>query len=193
MKQSMKSSKTISHDANNGTLHGAICVATVSKAFGTAGEIIIKFTSAAPESLYELLEKPAKAKKVPMFIEFDALPVPFFIERFAFKGSSGASVKFTTVNDLKYAEELVGKKILMELEEENAGLEGFTVIDQSGREVGKVSHFLDYPMNPCLEIARTGNGATFVTPVNEELLLDIKPEKRTIVLSIPVGIETLND
>lgn len=177
-------------DANHGVLHGAVCVATVSKAFGTSGEILVKFTPDAPDSLFDMLEEGCK---LPMFINFENLPVPFYIEKLNFRGSNGAILKFTTVNDLSYAEELTGAKIYMELAEgsESEGLVGFTALNKDGGEIGIVSGFLDIPMNPCLEISRKGAGS-FVTPVNEELLLDIDEDKRTITIIVPVGLEDLN-
>lgn len=183
-----RTAKTL--DANNGVLHGAVCVATVSKAFGTSGEILVKFTPDAPDSLFDMLEEGCK---LPMFINFENLPVPFYIEKLNFRGSNGAILKFTTVNDLSYAEELVGAKIYMELaqESESQGLVGFTALNRDGSEIGIVSGFLDIPMNPCLEISRKGSGS-FVTPVNEELLLDIDEDKRTITIIVPAGLEDIN-
>lgn len=190
MAKTRKNNSARKFDANNGVLHGAVCVATVSKAFGTSGEILVKFTPDAPDSLFDTLEEGCK---LPMFINFENLPVPFYIEKLNFRGSNGAILKFTTVNDLSYAEELVGAKIYMELaqESESQGLVGFTALNRDGSEIGIVSGFLDIPMNPCLEISRKGSGS-FVTPVNEELLLDIDEDKRTITIIVPDGLEDLN-
>lgn len=190
MARTKKSRTARSFDANKGILHGALCVATVSKAFGTDGEILVKFTPDAPDSLFDMLEKGCH---LPMFINFENLPVPFYIEKISFRGSNGAIIKFATVNDLSYAEELTGSKIFMELAEENEsqGLVGFTALDEKGMEIGKISAFLDIPMNPCLEISRKDSGS-FVTPVNEDLLLDINEDERTISIIVPQGLQDLN-
>ena len=50
-----------------------IAVAQVLKSNGTDGELLLGFNGFGPEDI-DLME--------PVFIEFDGLPVPFFIESF---------------------------------------------------------------------------------------------------------------
>ena len=58
-------------------------IARVLKSYGTEGEILVGFREIGPEDLN---------LKEPVFIMFDGLPVPFFIESFQPKGSSKALV-----------------------------------------------------------------------------------------------------
>ena len=75
--------------ANSGKLENPIAVAHIVKSYNTNGEIVVKLTN----DLLEDLER-----KEPVFIYFDELPVPFFIEKFSTKGNSGAVIKFDNVN-----------------------------------------------------------------------------------------------
>lgn len=77
-------------------------VARVLKSNGTEGEILIGFREISPEDLNQ---------KEPVFITFDGLPVPFFIESFSRKGTNRALAHLTGVKNLEDAEELVGKDI----------------------------------------------------------------------------------
>ncbi len=67
---------------------GLLQIAQVLKSNGTEGEIILGFRDFGPEDI-DLLE--------PVFIYFDGLPVPFFIESFSKKGNSKAVVRLTGV------------------------------------------------------------------------------------------------
>ena len=97
-------------------------------------------------------------KKEPVFIIFDGLPVPFF----------------------KIDPDSI------ELDEDEAMAEfliGFKVKDQSGKQVGEISDYFNYPNNPCIEL----NGEHLV-PFNEDLILKLDHKKRIISMTIPGGI-----
>ena len=49
--------------------------------------------------------------KEPVFINFDGLPVPFFIQDLQQKGTSKAVVHLNDVNSLEDAEEIVGRAV----------------------------------------------------------------------------------
>ena len=63
-------------------------VAQVLKSNGTDGELVMGFREIAPEDI-NLQE--------PVFIIFDGLPVPFFIESFAKRGNTKALVHITDI------------------------------------------------------------------------------------------------
>ena len=103
-------------------------VAQVLKSNGTDGELVLGFREAAPEDI-NLNE--------PVFIVFDGLPVPFFIESFTRRGNTKALVRLTGINSMEDVEEIVGKAVYVEedslpelsLEEDGfAALVGWTVL-----------------------------------------------------------------
>ena len=129
-------------------------------------------------------------RKEPVFIEFDGLPVPFFIEDIRPKGSGKAVVHLTAILSLEDSEELVGRLILSPdslsgEEPEELSFDGWTLLDK-GRKVGVVSGVEPFPGNPCLTVD-TPSGEVMV-PLHEDLILSADPASRVLDLDIPEGL-----
>ncbi|MBQ8809312.1 MAG: hypothetical protein IJZ69_03150 [Bacteroidales bacterium] len=182
-------------------------VAQVLKSNGTDGEFVMGFREIAPEDI-NLNE--------PVFIVFDGLPVPFFIESFTKRGNSKALVRLTDICSMEDVEEITGKAVYIEednlpemsLEEDGyAALIGWTLLmpeipDQVGEdmeedtslpaltgniyEVGEITDFIDIPNNPCIEV-ETESGAVMI-PLHEDLILSVDPEYQEIIMQIPAGL-----
>ena len=172
-------------------------IAQVLKSNGTDGELVMGFREIAPEDI-NLNE--------PVFIVFDGLPVPFYIESFTKRGNSKALVRLTDISSMEDVEEIAGKAVYIEegnlpemsLEEDGyAALVGWTVLtpeipDQVGDdgmtliEVGEITDFIDIPNNPCIEV-ETENGAVMI-PLHEDLILSVDPEYQEIIMQIPAGL-----
>ena len=172
-------------------------IAQVLKSNGTDGELVLGFREIAPEDI-NLNE--------PVFIVFDELPVPFYIESFTKRGNSKALVRLTDISSMEDVEEIAGKAVYIEednlpemsLEEDGyAALVGWTVLtpeipDQVGDdemtliEVGEITDFIDIPNNPCIEV-ETENGAVMI-PLHEDLILSVDPEYQEIIMQIPAGL-----
>ena len=147
----------------------------ILKSYGTDGGVIIS----APEVDIE------ERKTEPAFIEFDGLPVPFFIEEVTPRGGAKYFVKLEDIDTLEQAEELVGKEINFDEDGDEDGDEivGYTLFDQNGRRIGEITAFEDIPGNPCVEIA---GGA--LIPCPDECILDVDQKKKTIKLQIAEGL-----
>ena len=178
-------------------------IAQVLKSNGTDGELVLGFREIAPEDI-NLNE--------PVFIIFDGLPVPFYIESFTKRGNSKALVHLTDICCMEDVEEIAGKAVYIEeenlpemsLEEDGyAALIGWTVLtpgvpeqeendggedngDCELYEVGEITDFLDIPKNPCIEV-ETENGAIMI-PLHEDLILSVDPEYQEIIMQIPAGL-----
>jgi 16S rRNA processing protein RimM len=172
-------------------------IAQVLKSNGTDGELVLGFREIAPEDI-NLQE--------PVFIIFDGLPVPFYIESFTERGNTKALVRLTDISSMEDVEEIAGKAVYIEddqatemsLEEDGfAALVGWMVLtpeipDQVGDddmaliEVGEITEFYDIPNNPCIEV-ETENGAVMI-PLHEDLILSIDPEYQEIIMQIPAGL-----
>jgi 16S rRNA processing protein RimM len=142
----------------------------------------------------------------PVFIVFDGLPVPFYIESFSKRGNTKALVRLTDIRSMEDVEEIAGKAVYIEaeempelsLEEDGyAALVGWMVLtpeipDQAGDddmaliEVGEITDFLDIPNNPCIEV-ETENGAVML-PLHEDFILGLDPEYQEIIMQIPAGL-----
>ena len=182
-------------------------VAQVLKSNGTDGELVLGFREIAPEDI-NLQE--------PVFIVFDGLPVPFYIESFAKRGNTKALVRLTGICSMEDVEEISGKAVYIEedklpemsIEEDGyAALVGWVLLTPAGDfstslemteeesemteepeliEVGEVTDFLDIPNNPCIEV-ETENGAVMI-PLHEDLILSVDPEYQEIIMQIPAGL-----
>ena len=182
-------------------------VAQVLKSNGTDGELVMGFREIAPEDIN---------LKEPVFIYFDGLPVPFFIESFSRRGNTKALVHLTGISSMEDVEEIAGKIVYvaentlpeLTLEEDGyAALVGWIVLtpaedfstslemteDEAEMseepefiEVGEITDFVDIPNNPCIEV-ETENGAVMI-PLHEDFILAIDPEYKEIVLQIPEGL-----
>ena len=169
-------------------------IAQVLKSNGTDGELVMGFREIAPEDI-NLNE--------PVFIVFDGLPVPFFIESFTKRGNTKALVRLTDICSMEDVEEIAGKAVYIEegalpemtLEEDGyAALIGWMVLtpedasdmDSDIYEVGEITDFIDIPNNPCIEV-ETENGAVMI-PLHEDLILSIDPEYQEIIMQIPEGL-----
>ena len=176
-------------------------VAQVLKSNGTDGELVMSFRDIAPEDINI---------KEPVFIVFDGLPVPFFIESFTRRGNSKALVHLTDIESQEDVEEIVGKAVYideanipeMSFEEDGyAALIGWTVLtpsedfqnnileedeDMEFMEVGEITDFIDIPNNPCIEVD-TKNGAVMI-PLHEDFILSVDPEYQEIIMQIPEGL-----
>ncbi len=80
-------------------------IASVLKSNGTDGELVMSFRDIAPEDI-NLQE--------PVFIIFDGLPVPFFIESFTKRGNSKALVRLTDICSMEDVEEIAGKAVYID-------------------------------------------------------------------------------
>ena len=172
-------------------------IASVLKSNGIEGEIVLGFRSFDPEDI---------DLKEPVFIIFDGLPVPFFIESIVRRGNSKALVHLTDIRTFDDAEELSGKAVYvrtsslgeMSLEEDGfEALIGWTLLRPVGEigdsdeidevvEIGEITDYMDIPGNPCIEV-ETKNGAAMI-PLHEDLILSVDPEYKEIIMSVPDGL-----
>lgn len=147
----------------------------ILKSYGTEGGVIIS----APEGYLD------ERANEPVFIDFDGLPVPFFMEEVTPRGGAKYFVKLEDIDSLAAAEELVGREPYFEEDDEEDGedIVGYTLCDASGREIGPITAFEDIPGNPCIEI----KGGALV-PCPDELIVKIDNRKKKLWLEIPEGL-----
>ena len=147
----------------------------ILKSYGTEGGVIIS----APEGYLD------ERANEPVFIDFDGLPVPFFMEEVTPRGGAKYFVKLEDIDSLAAAEELVGREPYFEEDDEEDGedIVGYTLCDASGREIGTITAFEDIPGNPCIEI----EGGALV-PCPDELIVKIDNRKKKLWLEIPEGL-----
>ena len=149
----------------------------VQKSWGAAGEVVL---NRPVEDLQDL------NVQEPIFIEFDGLPVPFFIESYQEKGNR-LIVKFEDVDTLAEAEELVGRDVTFQLDEDDDedSLIGLKVRDARTRKIiGTVVDFSDYGGNTLITVET--DGGDVLIPIHEDLIVSI--HKDVMTLDIPEGL-----
>lgn len=150
-------------------------IAKVLKSHGIDGDILIGIRNIEIQDI-DLQE--------PVFIYFDGLPVPFFIESITPKGTGKAIAHLTDISSLKDAEEIVGQSIFLDAEDEEQqedDFTGWTVFDR-GKEIGKVTGMEPIPGNLCLYLGDK------LIPLHEDFILDADPPKKELRLELPEGI-----
>ena len=120
----------------------------------------------------------------PVFIEFDGLPVPFFIQDLQQRGTSKAVIHLNDIVNLEDAEVVVGRPVFIEgewEEEEEMDFTGWTLLDR-GRKVGTVTGMEPIPGNLCLYVGET------LVPLHPDLILSADPDARILDLELPDGL-----
>lgn len=169
--------------SDSGTPKGLFQIAQVLKSNGVNGELLMSFRDIDPEEIDQ---------HEPVFIIFDGLPVPFFIESFSRRGNTKALVRLNDITTLEDAEEVTGRAVYAEEESyefEDEGYEdlvGWTLKDDQGNVRGTVVDFEDIPGNPCISV-ETQNGQAMV-PLHEDLIMSVDEEAREITMEIPDGL-----
>ena len=139
-------------------------IARIVKSYSTEGEVMVSF----PDGMSDILKTDE-----PVWLFYDGLPVPFFIQTIQFKGPAdypglSAADGHPLTEDGLTLEDLIG----------------FTLLDQGGRTAGVISDVQDFSGNICLEL----EGTDTMVPYHDDLLLDINPDRRTITLRISDGL-----
>ena len=120
----------------------------------------------------------------PVFIEFDGLPVPFFIQDIRQRGTSKAIIHLNDIDSLEDAEEVVGRAIYVEGEwedEDELDFTGWTLLNR-GACVGTVTGMEPIPGNLCLYVGEA------MVPLHEDLILSVDPDARVLDLDLPDGL-----
>jgi len=160
-------------------------IAQVLKSNGTDGGLMIGLQNISTEDINS---------EEPVFIYFDGLPVPFFVESIEPKGSR-ALVHLTGIHNFEDAEEVVGQGLFVQADEQQneedsptdlSDLVGWTVKDDKNLNIGKITASEDIPGNPCLYVD-TRNGQKLI-PIHEDLILSVDSDARIIRMQIPDGL-----
>ncbi|MHC1702574.1 MAG: ribosome maturation factor RimM [Tenuifilaceae bacterium] len=129
-----------------------------------------------------------------VFIEFEGIPVPFFISSIRTKGDDKALVKLEDVDDMNVANEFVGLKLLLpsdqiEIDDELQlkDLIGYTLISNHNQLVGKIIDYQEYQSNSVFTIHHQ-SGSEVMIPAVEELIIEVDEENKTLVMEIPEGL-----
>ncbi len=150
-------------------------IAKILKSNGTDGGILMSVRDIAVEDIN---------LKEPVFIYFDELPVPFFIQSLQKRGTSKAIVHLNDVFTLEDAEEIVGRDVFIEGEWEDDEEEDFTgwMLLNRGEPVGEIEGIEPIPGNLCIYVGDT------LVPLHEDFIISADSERRELNLDLPEGL-----
>lgn len=155
-------------------------IAKILKSNGTEGGLL----ASAPEYDLETIEGL-------VFIEFDGLPVPYFIDECTPRGANRYILRLTDISSLQDAEELVGKDIFAESDEEEESLDesfiGWIIYNRDER-LGTVVDEADIPGNFCLFVQTENAEEPVMIPLHQDFVLEIDEDALTLRLDLPEGL-----
>ena len=130
-----------------------------------------------------------------LFADMNGKMVPFFVESHKLYPNSTGLFYFDDVDHIDKAQALVKKKIYMPLtkmpergEDDFTynDLEGFMVTDETQGELGKIIAVNEYPQQFVATILYKEKEILF--PLNEDMILEIDEEEKTLLVDLPEGL-----
>lgn len=158
----------------------------IVRKYSFKGELLIKLDTDQPE-LYENLDA--------MFIDLRNTLIPFFVESSQLHKSDLLRVQFEDVISEADADALMKSNIYLPLEllPKLKGNKfyfheviGFTMKDKNYGEVGTITGINDTTAQALFEVEN--NGTEILIPMNDEFILNVDRENKTILVETPEGL-----
>ncbi len=158
----------------------------IVKKYSFKGEILAKLDTDQP-GLYEKLDA--------IFLDLKNNLVPFFIEKSQLHKSNLLRVKFEDVDTEADADSLIKTDLYLPLEllpklDGNKfyyhEVIGFNITDKNYGDVGVITGINDSTSQALFEIDK--NGTNILIPINDEFILEVNRENKTITVETPEGL-----
>lgn len=137
-----------------------------------------------------------------LVLSIDGILVPFFMDEWRFKTGETALVKFSDIDTKEAASELTGCEVFFpkHLSDREADdltwdeIKGFSVVDDNGENtlIGTVAGVDESTVNVLLEVETSG-GNIILIPANEDIVKEVNPTEKRIIVELPEGLADLND
>lgn len=163
----------------------------IIRTFGSKGELIFQFESGLPDEVTETES---------VFVDIHGSLIPFFIASRNKRPKNQVQIQLLDINSPEEAELLCGcnfyipKDQLPEHDTEHLysyEIEGFTVIDPSGKIIGTVLEVVELPQQDMLMI--DNQGSEIMIPLVDDIIISINRRKKTISVNPPEGLLELNN
>lgn len=158
----------------------------IVKKYSFKGEVLAKLDTDQPE-LYENLDA--------IFINYKNNLVPFFVERSQLHKSDLLRIKFEDVDTEADADDLIKTGLYLPLDllpklEGNKfyyhEVTGFTITDKNFGKVGTIMGINDTTAQALFEIDR--DGIEILIPMNDEFIVEVNRDNKTIIVETPEGL-----
>ena len=127
-------------------------------------------------------------------ILFEGYPVPFFIENITLNGPKSSFIKFDHIHKPEDTSEFVNCDIYitheqrdsLDIQDTSIDIHGFTIIDKTHGQIGAVEAADMESENPLIQT--TYNGLEVLIPFNENIVIDIDPDRQVLITDLPDGL-----
>lgn len=156
-------------------------VGTVQKAYGKAGELVIRLWDTFPDDIEE-----------PLWVEIDSVAVPLFIGSLTRQGNSKAVVRFDDFETDTLAEMLIGKNLYSETPDDQTEsddwdfLIGYKFVDLTSGITGMITDYVGNELNPLIQVAI--NGEEHLLPIADELVENMDEKRKILEMNLAEGI-----
>ncbi len=170
------------------TLEELFKIGSITKPHGLAGEVNV------------LLDDDIDTEDLKrVAIEIDGIYVPFYIDSLRRKGAMTLLLKFDGIDSAEQAADVCGNTVYAFLKDDIVDVEledgqfylsdliGFNVCDTDGGVIGKITDIDDSTEN-MLFVLDNVDGKELLIPVVDDFIDDIRPEDKTVVMSLPPGL-----
>lgn len=161
-------------------------IGALTKPHGIGGEILLRilprWEDYSPKPSY-------------LFIELQGGLVPFQLKSLRIKNDQEWLILIDTVNSTEDAQKLQGSDVYLDVRElgeasdetnDTRSISGYAVTDKNFGSLGKIKRVAEIHNNPLLEIEY--NEKEILIPFQEDFILSINKEKKTILLNTPPGL-----
>jgi|SRR5690554_210603 len=158
----------------------------IVRKYSFKGELLVKLDTDEPELFTEMES---------VFVEQRKKLIPFFIEESSLHKSELLRIRFEDVDTEEDADALIGSSLYLPLEflPELTGnkfyyheIIGFTAVDESFGEIGKITGVNDRTLQALFEIDH--NGKEVLVPIIDNFIIKVDRENKTILLKVPEGL-----
>lgn len=129
-----------------------------------------------------------------VFVDYQQILTPFFIEYFQVTGKNKALLKFENINHIDEASELVNCALLLPaaaLPKLNGKqfyfheVIGFTVVDEEAGTIGEINEIFDNPGNELIQILI--DGKEVLIPMHDHIIQRVDRDAKVIHVTLPPG------
>lgn len=134
-------------------------------------------------------------KRETVFVEFDGLLVPFFVERYQVKSATTAILKLIDTDSETQAREFSGKPVFVlksqvgrrhNIASAVNPVAGYRVEDVQLGFIGIAGNMTGNASNPLLQVL--SEGKEYLVPAHEDILLEIDDQRKVIRIEAPEGL-----
>lgn len=168
-----------------------ILLGKIIKVHGYGGSVMISPEQYLPEEIPDMEW---------VFIEIDEKPVPFLVSSVKEHASGNIILKFDGYDSSEVMTEFTGCRIFISHEKikdkkeipAQAILTGFRLYDRSKNYIGLVQKVMSLPMQYML-VLHDDEGNELLIPINEDWLIEMDEDEKTIIMDLPDGIIQINE